>query len=111
MPTTEPTGRLQIVVSPHWVNKIVLLPLARPYARVDDREIACRWNAAAVVDVTPGHHDVEVFIRYKGADTPLGRGDVGVDVAAGDTVRIEARNGWMNQTPFRPRVLAAADQP
>jgi hypothetical protein len=108
MPGPDPTAQLQIVVRPHWVNKAVLLPFARPFAQVDGREIACRWNEATTVDVTPGAHWVETYIRYRGFSAPLGRGDVTVDVAAGGRVRIEARNGWLNQMPFRPRVLSGA---
>jgi hypothetical protein len=92
---------LAVSVRPHWINGWFLRLLARPFVVVDGRERQSSWGEAELVTVPAGEHDVAVFLRYKGTRNQLGMGQLRVQVRPGDVVRVSARNGWLNSTPFR----------
>ncbi|GAA5189484.1 hypothetical protein GCM10023322_42440 [Rugosimonospora acidiphila] len=106
MDAVSTSGSLRVVVRPHWVNACLLVPFARPYARIDGQEYTLRWKRPLRVDVAAGRHAVETFTRYRGASTALGTGRIEVEVGPDREVGIVARNGWMNHEPFRPEVRA-----
>ncbi len=102
--TDRDTARVHLAFRPHWINAWFLRLLARPYTRLDGAEHSCRWNRETILDVAEGVHAVETFIRYKGTSSDLGTGRTTTTVQPGEDVRVEACNGWMNGTPFTPRV-------
>lgn len=95
-------ARIRLVFRPHWVNSWLLRSLARPYTRIDGAEYTCAWNHVTKCDVPAGTHVIETFIRYRGTSAGLGSGRITIAVSPGENIRIEARNGWMNGTPFTP---------
>lgn len=97
-----------VTVSPHWVNASILLPLARPFVRIDGTEHEAEWKQEIAVPVGAGEHLVETFIRYKGFKARLGTGRVTVTVDEGHDVEIAARNGWANHMPFAATVVDAS---
>ncbi len=94
------SGQIGITISAHWVNSCLLVPLTIPYTCVDGVEHACRWGVENILDVPPGEHQVETYIRYRGTRANLGTGTVAATVTAGRRVGIVARNGWANHMPF-----------
>lgn len=99
------SANLTVVARAHWVNAWVLIPASRPFVRVDGAETALHWGESTTVNVSPGHHSIETFFRYRGTRSALGTGRLELDAAPGQTIDIEARNGVMNQTPLTPRVV------
>lgn len=97
-----------VTVSPHWVNASILLPLARPFVRIDETEHEAEWKHEIAVRVDAGEHLVETFLRYKGFGARLGTGRVTVTVHQGRDVSIAARNGWANHMPLVPTVVDAS---
>jgi hypothetical protein len=83
-----------------WVNGWFICALARPFVSVDGVEHEARWTGDTVVDAPSGAAEVAAYFRYRGSHLNLGTGKIVLDVAEGRTVRVEARNGVMNQTPF-----------
>ncbi len=73
---------------------------------VDGVEHECRWSEPLRLPVSAGVHRVAAFIRYKRTSAVLGRGEQDVQLNPGQTVSIMARNGAMNQTPFRLRIVS-----
>ncbi len=94
-----------VTVSPHWVNASILVPLARPFVRIDGTEHHAEWKQELALPVEAGEHLVETFIRYNGFKARLGTGRVTVTVHEGRDVEITARNGWANHMPFVPTVV------
>lgn len=105
--STAASGKIRVTINAHWVNKALLIPMATPFARIDGTEHACQWGKPSEFDVDEGEHVVETYIRYKKSSSNLGTADTRVTIEAGETVEIASRNGWMNQTPFRPRVVTS----
>ncbi len=97
--------KILVTVSPHWVNASILVPLARPFVRIDGTEHDAEWKQQIEVPVDTGKHLVETFIRYKGFKARLGTGRVTVTVHQGRDVEIAACNGWANHMPFVPTVV------
>jgi hypothetical protein len=83
-----------------------LVPLARPYVRVDGQEHPLAWAREETMPLTAGAHRLETFIRYRGTRIDLGTGRLDITVVPGQQVRVEAKNGVLNGTPFSPQVLA-----
>lgn len=101
----DAAAQLRLTVRPHWVNAIVVKPLAQPYLRVGGVEHAAAWGQQLVVAVPAGEHEIEAFMRYRGTHLSLGVGRLRVQVAPGERVDVEARNGWANHMPFVVRQL------
>lgn len=97
---------LTLIVRAHWVNAALLLWAARPFVVVDGAEHECRWSEPLRLQVPAGVHRVAAFIRYKHTSAVLGRGELDVHLDPGQTVSVLARNGAMNQTPFRLRLVS-----
>lgn len=93
-------GTIELTVKANWVNACILWPLARPYARIDGAECQCRWGVSHRLTVSPGRHQLQAYLKYRGTSAILGRASTTVDVAKGDHWRLLARNGWMNHQPF-----------
>lgn len=83
------------------VNAWFIRGLADPFVTVDGHEARADWSSGAAVQVAPGRHEVRTYFRYRRTASALGSAECTVDVAAGDVRRVTARNGVMNQTPFR----------
>jgi hypothetical protein len=99
---------LTVTVSARWLNRWLLVPLARPYVRVDGRERPLRWGRPAELPVPPGTHAVEVYLRYRGSRRNLGTGRLDVPIGPTDHRVVTAVNGALNHTPFRLRLAAPA---
>lgn len=99
--------QLSVTMTPHWVNAGVLLPLARPFVRVDGTEHLARWKRPLVLSVEAGEHLVETLLRYKGFDMALGVGSLTIEVQPGVDLEVAAQNGWANHMPFVPQLVPA----
>lgn len=94
-----------MTVVPHWVNASLLMPLARPFVRVDGDELIARWKHPLELPVVAGKHLVETFIRYRGFNAELGTGKLTLEVQPGEDLEVVARNGWANHMPFVPQLV------
>ncbi len=99
--------QLSATITPHWANAGILLPLARPFVRLDGAEHLARWRRPLVLPVEAGAHRVETFFRYRGFNAELGAGGVTVTVQPGVDLEVTSRNGWANHVPFRPQLVSA----
>ena len=100
----SPTAHLTLRFAPHRVNGWFLRLFALPYARVDGREHPCRWGEALTLDLAPGSHRLESFLRYRGTKAELGTGSIEFTAAPDDDLQVTSRNGWANHTPFVPHL-------
>lgn len=100
-----------IVATPraHRINAWLLYAAARPIVLVDGHKHPARWGKPTSIPVEPGTHAVAVGIMYRGTHWLLGTDGRSFDVAEGQTLTVEARNGALNSDPFvvtavRPRL-------
>jgi hypothetical protein len=72
--------------------------LSVPYISVDGVEHAGDWGAQTQMDITPGDHHIEVYLRFKRVPGTHGRGKADFAVADGD-VSVRAYFGpWLTTT-------------
>lgn len=99
-------AKLSVSFKPHPVNGWWLRLFAVPYVAVDADVTACSWNRGTIVDARPGPHQIRTFIRYRRLiPGDLGTGQLEVDLAVGQTIHIQASNGFTNDSPFTPRII------
>lgn len=100
-------GSTQLVIEfkPNAVNGWFLRAAARPYVDVNGEAHECRWSGSTTLAVSPGEITVATYVVYRGTRARLGTGAATVQLSPGSQVHIVAKNGVMNQTPFRPQVI------
>lgn len=108
MPTKprEVQATVRVVFRANWVNGWFLRLLAKPHMMVAGTEHECDWTLPTDVNVDAGKLEVTVYVRYRGTRSNLGTGTFDGNIGAGQTLSLVARNGAMNQTPFRLTPLA-----
>lgn len=94
------TSSITVVPRTHWLNGWFLRMFARPVVRVGGVEHTAAWGHPLRTNVAAGTHDVGVGARYRGSASPLGVSKLTIEVAAGDSVELSARNGLFNHQPF-----------
>lgn len=98
---TSAAATITVTVAPHWVNALLLRPAARPVIQVDDEDHVARWGKPLTVAVSPGHHRIRAFFRYRGAQARLGATQREVQMAAGDVWRFVLRHGSTKHSGLR----------
>lgn len=94
-------GTIAIEFRLNPINSWFIKGLADPFVMVDGEERKATWSNGAEIHVPSGEHHVAAFFRYRGTSSALGSATVDVRVDDGGARRITAKNGLMNQTPFR----------
>lgn len=91
-----------VVVTPrtHWLNGWFLRLFARPIVRFDGVDHVALWAQPLQIEAAAGSHEVAVGARYRGTASVLGIAESRVEVAEGQQVAVEARNGFFNHQPF-----------
>ncbi|MDK7138180.1 hypothetical protein QP414_02520 [Corynebacterium simulans] len=91
-----------VVVTPrtHWINGWFLRLFARPVVRFDGVDHAAVWAQPLSIETAAGAHEVAVGARYRGTASVLGVAETRIEVADGQQVVLEARNGFFNHQPF-----------
>ena len=91
-----------VVVMPraHWFNGWFLRLFARPVVRLDGVDHVARWAQPLRIETAMGSHLVGVGARYRGTASVLGVAESRIEVAEGQQVAVEARNGFFNHQPF-----------
>jgi len=99
-----------VTVTPraHWMNAWFLRLLARPIVRFDGEEQEAAWGRPCRIETVPGSHRVAVGARYRGTARVLGIAELPLEVAPGQSVVAEARNGVFNHQPFVVVIRTAA---
>lgn len=100
------SARLDVTFNPNAVNGWFLRAAAKPYVEINGAEHPCRWSGSTTVAVEPGEVTVATYVIYRGTRAHLGTGSTTLQLEPGAEVRVEAKNGVMNQTPFTPHVIA-----
>lgn len=98
-------GKISVKFQLSAVNGWFIRGLAVPFVSVDGRETQATWSEGAKLDVDPGDHDIAGYFRYRGFRSHLGEGHCSVSVGQDDDIHVVARNGVMNQTPFRLAIV------
>lgn len=104
-------AQLQLKVTGHWISYWFLRAFATPVALIDGQTHTLRWGESSTLIVAPGRIEVGVGVRYGhrevlGSMTPLQTAHL--DIAPGQTRRLEARNGVFNHSPFTIREVDPA---
>lgn len=102
----DSTATVRVLFRPNWVNGWFLRLLAKPYALVAGIEHECDWKLPTDLNVDAGSLRVIVYVRYRTTHSNLGTGIFDGNISVGETLSLVARNGVMNQTPFRLSPLA-----
>lgn len=102
-----------VVVTPrtHWFNGWFLRLFARPVVRFDGVDHAARWGRPLQIETAAGSHEVAVGARYRGTASILGVAESCIEVAEGQQVAAEARNGFFNHQPFTVTAPESARDP
>ncbi|MEO7122049.1 MAG: hypothetical protein ABI400_02815 [Lacisediminihabitans sp.] len=103
---SESPATVRVLFRPNWVNVWFFRLLAKPYALVAGNEHECDWKSPTDLTVGSGKLRVTVDVRYRGTHSNLGAGIFDGNISAGETLSLVARNGVMNQMPFRVSPLA-----
>ncbi|MBT2503886.1 hypothetical protein [Curtobacterium sp. ISL-83] len=98
-------GMITVQFKLNPVNGWFIRALADPFVSIDGDEQKATWSSGATIRVPAGVHRVVAFFRYRGTSSALASASLDVDVAGQEQQRITARNGVMNQTPFRLTAL------
>ncbi|WP_344776055.1 hypothetical protein [Gryllotalpicola kribbensis] len=93
-------GTIVVTMKGYWLSAGWFRLTARPFVRIDGAEQRVRWGVPHSTDVEAGTHTVAGGIRYPGFSSLMGTRDITVNVAAGQTVSLIARNGLFNSEPF-----------
>lgn len=97
----ESQAVVRVLFRPNWVNGWFFRLAAKPYALVAGGEHECDWKSPTDLNVDAGKLRVAVYVRYRGTRSNLGTGIFDGNISAKETLALVARNGVMNQTPFR----------
>jgi hypothetical protein len=98
MSKARPILRLSFELS--WVNRTFIVALAKPFVRVNDREMVLAWRTHHELELREGPNEISAFFRYRGTHVDLGTGSLTLEAEADHVYEASARNGVMNQTPL-----------